>query len=58
MKRYYILQSIISVLIITATIVMIFLQLSIPEWWPPLAVAVVGFLFGRRNEENDSSRSS
>lgn len=43
------LQAIISVMVMGATIAMIMTGVAVPEWWPPLAVAIVGFLFGRRN---------
>jgi hypothetical protein len=49
MNGRFILQAIISVLVVGATIGMIFTKATIPEWWPPLAVAIVGYLFGVSN---------
>lgn len=49
MMNVFYLQAIISVMVIGATIAMIITGTAIPEWWPPLAVAIIGFLFGRRN---------
>lgn len=49
-NKYFIaLQAVISILIIGGTIAMILTKTPIPEWWPPLAVSVVAFLFGVRN---------
>jgi xanthosine utilization system XapX-like protein len=36
-------------MVVGATIGMIFTKVEIPQWWPPLAVAVVGYLFGITN---------
>ena len=49
MNGKFVLQAIISVLVVGATIGMIFTGASIPEWWLPLAVAIVGYLFGVSN---------
>jgi hypothetical protein len=45
----FVLQSIVSIMVVGATIGMIFTRTDIPQWWPPLAVAVVGYLFGITN---------
>jgi hypothetical protein len=49
MSGRFILQSIVSIMVIGSTIGMIFTSTEVPQWWPPLAVAVVGYLFGTAN---------
>jgi hypothetical protein len=49
MTGRFVLQAIVSIMVIGATIGMIFTSTEVPQWWPPLAVAVVGYLFGTTN---------
>ena len=49
MNGRFVLQAIVAVLVIAATIGMIFTNTAVPEWWPPLAVAIIGYLFGVSN---------
>jgi len=49
MNGRFVLQAIVAVLVMGATIGMIFTGVKVPDWWPPLAVAVVGYLFGTTN---------
>jgi len=49
MNGKFVVQSIVSIMVMGATIGMIFTGVKVPDWWPPLAVAVVGYLFGATN---------
>ena len=49
MNTQGLLQAIVTIMVLGATIGLLFTKTSVPEWWPPLAVAVVGYTFGIRN---------